>query len=135
MTGSASNRSGTDPQEQPELLAHGCEDDHFTYPSHPRCPTCGKPQEETVALTSKVATVVTWTRVTSTPPGVREPNTLALVEFALDSGPVRVLGGTTDDVAVGDEVQPVYVGQLRDPAESVRQETAQPWDGFRFERV
>lgn len=115
------------------LEASGCRNGHLTYPSHPRCPTCGEEQDRTVDLTAETGVVVTWTTVASTPPGVREPNTLALVEFTLDEETVRVLGGTTDDVSVGDDVQPVYVEQLRDPGRSVREGTDQPWDGFRFE--
>lgn len=119
----------------PRLLAHRCPDGHVTYPPHPRCPTCGKRQESTVDLTPETGTVLTWTRVTSTPPGVREPNTLAVVEFALGDDVVRVLGGVVGEVAVGDEVRPTYVDRLRDPERSVREGTEQPWDGFRFERV
>ena len=117
----------------PRLLAHCCENGHVTYPSHPRCPDCGVEQTETVDLTAETGIVVSWTTVESTPPGVREPNTLALVEFSRESGTVTVLGGTTDAVAVGDEVAPVYVEQLRNPEHSVREGTDQAWHGFRFE--
>lgn len=132
MTGSNDKKSG---DEEPKLLAHGCLDGHFTYPAHTRCPTCGATKEETVDLTTETATVLTWTSVASTPPGVREPNTLALVEFELDESAVRLMAGTTEDVTVGDEVTPVYVERLRDPEQSVRKRTAQPWDGFRLEPV
>lgn len=117
----------------PRLLAHACENGHVTYPAHPRCPDCGGEQTDTVDLTAETGTVVSWTTVESTPPGVREPNTLALVEFSHDRGQVRVLGGTTTDVSLGTKVTPVYVEQLRDPEQSVRNGTDQPWDGFRFE--
>jgi uncharacterized OB-fold protein len=119
--------------EQERLFAHRCPNDHLTVPGHPRCPTCGEPQTERIDLTDRTGSVLTWTEVASTPPGVREPNTLAIVVFTLDAGTVRVLGGTTDDITVGGEVHPVYVDQLRDPAASVREGTRQPWDGFRFE--
>jgi uncharacterized OB-fold protein len=130
-----SEPSGSDAEDRTRLLAHGCPNGHFTSPGHPRCPTCGQRQETTVDLTSETGSVLTWTSVASTPPGVREPNTLAVVEFELGSGAVRVLGGTTGDVSVGDEVSPVYVEFLRDPEQSVRAGTDQPWDGFRFEPV
>jgi len=115
------------------LLAHRCPNGHLTVPGHPRCPTCGEPQTDEIDLTDRTGAVLTWTEVAATPPGVREPNTLAVVAFTLDGDTVRVLGGTNDDVAVGDEVRPVHVDQLRDPAVSVREGTRQPWDGFRFE--
>lgn len=108
---------------------------HLTYPGHPVCPTCGNPQEETVDLTTRHGEVVTWTTATTTPPGVREPNTLAIVEFEVGGESVRVLGGTTDDVSVGDAVRPVYVEQLRDPDLAIRETASQSWDGFRFEPV
>lgn len=129
-SGTAENDAGTEPR----LRAYGCPNGHFTSPGHPRCPTCGELQQSTVDLTPKTGTVVTWTSVASTPPGVREPNTLALVEFELESDAVRVLGGTAGDVSVGDDVRPKHVERLRDPDRSVRAGTDQPWDGFRFER-
>lgn len=116
-----------------QLLAHRCANGHTTYPAHPRCPRCGEPQTETVDLTDAQGVVLTWTRAEATLPGVREPNTLALVEFEVGTETVRILAGTTEDVQVGDEVAPVYVEQLRDPERSVRAETGQEWDGFRFE--
>lgn len=134
MSGDTASRRD-ESENEPELLAHSCRNGHLTYPSHPRCPTCNEPQAESVDLTAETGEVVTWTRVESTPPGVREPNTLAIVEFSPDAGTVRVLGGTTDDVAMGDEVRPVYVEQLRDPEQSVRAGTEQPWGGFRFDPV
>lgn len=126
-----SGTAGTDTR----LLAYGCQNGHFTSPGHPRCPTCGEPQQSTVDLTSKTGSVLTWTSVASTPPGVREPNTLALVEFELESDTVRVLGGTAGAVSVGDDVQPMRVERLREPERSVREGTDQPWGGFRFEPV
>lgn len=129
--GTAESDDGTEPR----LRAYGCPNGHFTSPGHPRCPTCGEPQESTVDLTPKTGSILTWTRVASTPPGVRDPNTLALVEFELESDSVRILGGTTEDVSVGDGVRPVYIESLRDPERSVREGTDQPWDGFRFDPV
>jgi uncharacterized OB-fold protein len=67
---------------------------------------------------------------------VREPNHLAIVEFAVDGQPVRALGQlTTGDVETGDEVRPVYAGQLRDPEAGIREPDSQAWDGYRFEPV
>lgn len=130
-----SSPDGETDDEAPKLLAHGCANGHLTYPAHTCCPSCGEKQVRTVDLTAKVGSVLTWTTVASTPPGVREPNTLAIVEFTVEAGTVRVLGGTTDDVTVGENVQPIYVEQLRDPEQSIRKGTNQPWDGFRFEPV
>lgn len=116
------------------LLAYECPNGHLTYPSHPVCPECGDSQSGTVELTHRVGELLTWTTVSATPPGVREPNTLALVEFSVDDRSVRILGGTTtDDVAAGDEVRPVHVEQLRDPDVCLRETASQRWDGWRFE--
>ena len=126
----------TDGSSEPQLLAHRCPNGHLTYPAHPSCPDCGKAQVETIDLTDRTASVVTWTTSTATPPGVREPNSLAIVEFQVAGGTVRAIGQlTTDDVAVGDEVRPRYVDRLRDPAAGIRHPDSQEWDGFRFEPV
>jgi uncharacterized OB-fold protein len=118
------------------LDAHRCPNGHLTYPGHTRCPECGEPQEGTVDLSDRRAEVVTWTTSTATPPGVREPNHLAIVEFDVDGEPVRAIGQvTTDDVAVGDEVEPVYAEQLREPGAGIRHPDSQDWDGFRFDPV
>jgi uncharacterized OB-fold protein len=116
--------------------AHRCPNGHVTYPGHTRCPECGKPQSETVDLADRTAEVVTWTTSTATPPGVREPNHLAIVAFDVAGETVRAIGQvTTDDVAVGDEVEPVYVEELREPGAGIRHPDSQDWDGFRFEPV
>jgi uncharacterized OB-fold protein len=117
--------------------AHRCSNGHLSYPSHPRCPECQEPQTETVDLTGRTAEVVTWTTSTATPPGVRTPNTLALVEFDVDDTSVRALGQvTTDDVAVGDIVEPVSVEELREPGAGLKPaDVDQPWDGYRFAPV
>ena len=111
-----------------------------SYPPHPIGPG-GTERVGTVDLREHEARVITWTTSTATPPGVREPNTLAIVEFAMgddyDGPPVRALGqiaeqedGSADqfDVAIGDRVEPVYADELREPA-------SQSWDGFRFRPV
>ena len=125
------------------LEAGICPNGHVSYPTHPRCPDCGEPQNETVDLSEDRAEVVTWTTSTATPPGVREPNTLAIVEFDithldLDDTFVRALGQvTTDDVETGDVIEPVYVEELRDP--DVGLKSANPesteWGGYRWDPV
>ena len=132
--------------------AHRCPNGHVTYPGHPRCPECGEAQTETVDLSDETGEVVTWTKSTATPPGVREPNTMAIVEFEVseassdasdgrtesgDGGEtVRALGQvTTDDVETGDEVEPVYVDELREPGAGIREPESQEWDGYRFEPI
>ncbi len=93
---------------------------------------------------------MTWTTSTATPPGVREPNHLAIVEFDVseasddasssrtqsgdDGASVRAIGQlTTGDVETGDEVRPVYVDELREPGAGIREPESQAWDGYRFE--
>lgn len=116
------------------FTAHRCPNGHLTYPAHPRCPTCGESQDETVDLTNREATVVTWTSSTATPPGVRAPNHLAIVEFTVDGETVRAIGQlTTDEVSIGDTVRPVHVEELRDPDAGIREPDSQSWDGYRFE--
>ena len=135
-----------------------------TYPPHPVGPD-GAERTDTLDLREYEAHVVTWTTSTATPPGVRQPNTLAIVEFDLgvsyDGPPVRALGqvvvgdGGTDEgipndeaadgegqpgtdtqvVAIGDRVEPVYVAELRDPEAGIREPASQSWDGFRFRPV
>jgi len=125
--------------------AHVCPNGHVTSPGHPLCPECGEPQEGTIDLTERTGEVVTWTTATATPPGVREPNTLAIVEFdvaedvegAEADAFVRAIGQVTDenDVATGDEVTPVYAEELRDPAVGIKEPASQDWDGYRFEPI
>ncbi|SIR05921.1 hypothetical protein SAMN05421858_1278 [Haladaptatus litoreus] len=117
------------------LEAHRCPNGHLTNPGHPRCPECAEPQTETVDLTDRTAEVVTWTTSTATPPGVRQPNHLAIVEFDVDGESVRTIGQVTggDEVAIGDEVRPVYADELRDSDAGIREKESQDWDGYRFE--
>lgn len=121
----------------PTLEAGRCPNGHLSYPTHPRCPECGERQTSTVDLSERTAEVVTWTETTVTPPGVRAPNRLAIVEFDLEGESVRAIGQVTEGatVAIGDEVRPVYVEQLRDPEASIREPESQEWDGYRFEPV
>jgi uncharacterized OB-fold protein len=110
-------------------------DGSITYPGHPIGPDGGEPVG-TVDLSEHTAEVVTWTTATATPPGVRQPNPLAIVEFDVDGEPVRAIGGlTTEDVEIGDTVRPVHVEELRDPGAGIREPASQEWDGYRFEPV
>ncbi|MFB6160994.1 MAG: OB-fold domain-containing protein [Haloferacaceae archaeon] len=110
-------------------------DGSITYPSHPVGPDGSEPVE-TVDLSEYTAEVVTWTTSTATPPGVRQPNTLAIVEFEVDGQPVRAVGQTTtDEVAIGDEVRPVHVDELREPGAGIKEPASQEWDGYRFQPV
>ena len=124
--------------------AHVCPNGHATYPGHALCPECGEPQDNTVDLTDRTAEVITWTTSTATPPGVREPNTLAIVEFDVSDateGPdsddaVRAIGqATRDDIETGDAVEPVYVEELRDPDIGLKEPESTDWDGYRFDPV
>jgi uncharacterized OB-fold protein len=124
------------------LEAGMCANGHVSYPTHPLCPECGEPQEETFDLADRTGEVVTWTHSTATPPGVREPNTMAIVEFDITdvSGAsdefVRALGQvTTDEVKTGDTVEPVYVEELRDPDAGIKVPQSQDWDGYRWDPV
>jgi len=135
-------------RDHPPLTAYRYDDGSLTYPGHPIGPNGSEPVE-TVDLSECTATVVTWTTSTATPPGVRQPNHLAIVEFEVgeassdasnsrtESGggqSVRALGQlTTGDVETGDEVRPVYVEELRDPDVGIKEPESQAWDGYRFE--
>ena len=121
--------------DDPQMEAVRYADGSLTYPGHPLGPG-GSDPVETVDLSEYTATVVTWTTSTASPPGVRQPNTLAIVEFDVDGEPVRAIGGTTtDEIDVGDEVEPVYVEELRDPEAGIREPDSQEWDGYRFRPV
>ncbi|WP_281195685.1 OB-fold domain-containing protein [Halorubrum sp. F4] len=123
-------------------------DGSVSYPPHPVGPG-GAERVGTVDLREREARVVTWTTSTATPPGVRAPNTLAIVEFEMgpeyDGPPVRALGGIAADpadpdgeafdVVIGDRVEPVYVDELREPGAGIREPESQAWDGFRFRPV
>lgn len=111
------------------------DDGSLSYPGHPLGPNGTEPVD-TVDLSEYTATVVTWTTSTAPPPGVEEPNHLAIVEFDVDGEAVRALGQlTTGDVAIGDEVRPVYAEQLREPGAGIREPESQEWDGYRFDPV
>jgi hypothetical protein len=121
--------------DTPIMEAYRYADGSITYPGHPIGPDGGEPVE-TVDLSEYTAEIVTWTTNTATPPGVRQPNHLAIVEFDVDGEPVRAIGQlTTDGVEIGDEVRPVYAGELREPGAGIREPESQDWDGYRFEPV
>ncbi|GGC60589.1 OB-fold domain-containing protein [Haloferax sulfurifontis] len=116
------------------MEAYRYPDGSITYPGHPVGPG-GEEPVGTVDLSDYTATVLTWTKSTATPPGVRQPNTLAIVEFDVDGEPVRAIGQVTgeDEVDIGDEVRPVYCEELREPGAGIREPASQEWDGYRFE--
>ncbi|CAI49917.1 acetyl-CoA C-acetyltransferase small subunit [Natronomonas pharaonis DSM 2160] len=117
------------------MEAYRYPDGSITYPGHPVGPNGDEPVG-TVDLSDHTAEVLTWTTSHATPVGVREPNHLAIVEFRVDGQAVRALGQlTTGDVAIGDEVRPVYHEELRDPEAGIRDPESQSWDGYRFEPV
>lgn len=121
--------------EQPPMEAARYPDGTILYPAHPLGPD-GQEPIEMVDLSEYRATVVTWTTSTATPPGVREPNDLAIVEFHVDDTAVRAIGQlTTDNIAIGDTVEPVYAPELRDPEAGIREPASQSWDGYRFQPV
>ncbi|QCJ47872.1 MULTISPECIES: OB-fold domain-containing protein [Haloprofundus] len=125
--------------ENPPMEAARYADGSITYPPHPLGPD-GKEPVDTVDLSEYSATVVTWTTSTATPPGVRAPNSLAIVEFDVDGEPVRAIGqldvdGESHGVEIGDEVEPVYAEELRDPDAGIREKESQEWDGYRFRPV
>lgn len=120
---------------EPAMEAARYADGSVTYPPHPLGPD-GTERTGTVDLSEHTATVVTWTTSTATPPGVREPNHLAIVEFEIDGESVRALGQlTTGEAEIGDELQPVYTEELRDPEAGIREPASQDWDGYRFEPI
>lgn len=121
--------------DNPPMEAARYSDGSITYPGHPIGPNGDEPVG-TVDLSEYTAEVITWTTSTATPPGVRQPNTLAIVEFDVDGEPVRALGQvTTDEVEIGDEVTAVYCEELREPGAGIREPASQEWDGYRFEPV
>ncbi|MEM4782636.1 MAG: OB-fold domain-containing protein [Halalkalicoccus sp.] len=109
------------------------DDGTISCPGHPRGLQGGEPVEE-IDLTEREGEIVTWTTSQATPPGVRQPNHLAIVEFEIEGQSVRVLGQlTTGEVEIGDRVRQTYVEQLREPGAGIREPESQEWDGYRFE--
>ncbi|PCR89799.1 PhlB family protein [Natrinema ejinorense] len=133
------------------LEATRYEDGTISYPGHP-CGPGGAEPVETIDLSEYTGKIVTWTTSTATPPGVREPNHLAIVEFDIgeasddasssrtgsdgEGQSVRAIGQlTTGDVETGDTIRPVHVDELREPGAGIREPESQEWDGYRFEPV
>lgn len=126
---------GPGDRDRPPMTAARYADGSVTYPPHPVGPDGSEPVG-TVDLSEYTAEVVTWTTSHATPPGVRQPNHLAIVEFDVDGTPVRAIGQlTTDGSKTGDTVRPVYAERLRDPDVGIKEPDSQDWDGFRFEPV
>ncbi|MFC5135896.1 MULTISPECIES: hypothetical protein [Haloferacaceae] len=132
-------------RDEPTFEAAEYADGSVSYPPHPVGPN-GAERVGSVDLREHEARVVTWTTSMATPPGVRAPNTLAIVEFEMgeeyDGPPVRALGqvaadpdGNAFDVVIGDHVEPVYADELREPGAGIREPASQAWDGFRFRPV
>lgn len=135
MTGDPESDSDESARDRQPLEAVRYADGSIGYPAHPTGPDGGEPVES-IDLSERTAEVITWTTSTAPPSGVRDPNTLAIVEFDVDGQAVRALGqATTDDVEIGDTVRPIYVDRLRDPAAGIRDSASQSWDGYRFEPV
>ncbi|GAB7010397.1 Zn-ribbon domain-containing OB-fold protein [Halorubrum trueperi] len=141
--------TGSDAGDSVEQTFEAAEyaDGTVSYPPHMVGPN-GAERVGTVDLREYEGRIVTWTTSTATPPGVREPNTLAIVEFDVDVGddapPVRALGqvaaaddgsGEPFDVEIGDRVEPVHADELREPGAGIREPDSQEWDGFRFRPV
>lgn len=122
--------------DPPRLEATRYADGTLSSPGHPFGVTGATPVE-TIDLTTMQGRIVTWTSSTATPPGVRSPNHLGIVEFSInETETVRVIGQlTTDSVEIGDLVEPVYTEELRNPAEGIRKRESQRWDGYRFRPI
>lgn len=126
--------------DEREMEAYRYPDGSITYPGHPVGPD-GEEPVGTLDLSEYTAEIITWTTSTASPPGVREPNSLAVVEFDVEGEPVRAIGQLTvadakaGDIEIGDEVRPVYCEELRDPDAGIREKESQAWDGYRFEPV
>lgn len=146
-TDDATESDDEEPSAEPTFEAAEYADGTVSFPPHTVGPNGADPVG-TVDLREYEGRVVTWTTSTATPPGVREPNTLAIVEFDVDVGddapPVRALGqvaareggsGEPYDVAIGDRVEPVHAEVLREPGAGIREPDSQEWDGFRFRPV
>lgn len=121
--------------DRPPVTAIRYADGTVSFPAHARGLGGGDPVER-IDLRDRRGTIVTWTTSMATPPGVRAPNHLAIVEFSLGEDSVRMIGQvTTDAIRTGDLVELEYVPELRDPELAVRVADSQRWDGYRFSPV
>jgi len=119
--------------DTPPMEAARYPDGSILYPTHPVGPDGNEPVE-TVDLSEYTAELLTWTTSTATPPGVREPNHIGIVEFDVEGEPVRAIGQlSTGDVEIGQKVEAVYAEQLREPGAGIREPDSQAWDGYLFE--
>ena len=120
-----------------DLNVHKCSNGHLCYPKHSVCPKCGVLMgNKTVSLSELKGTVVTWTKSTVPPPGVRSPNILAIVEYHIEGQSITLLGGIEDEsVNIGDAVKATYVSNLRDTEYCQRDKESQTWSGHRFKVV
>ena len=119
--------------DTPPMEAARYPDGSILYPTHPVGPDGNEPVE-TVELSEYTAELLTWTTSTATPPGVREPNHIGIVEFDVEGEPVRAIGQlSTGDVEIGQKVEAVYAEQLREPGAGIREPDSQAWDGYLFE--
>ncbi|ATW89837.1 hypothetical protein halTADL_3135 [Halohasta litchfieldiae] len=128
----------TDSEEttgQPPMEAARYPDGTILYPPHPLGPD-GEEPVGTVDLSEYTATLITWTTSTATPPGVRQPNHIGIVEFDVDGESVRAVGQlTTNEVDIGQEVETVYSKELREPGAGIREPESQSWDGYQFQPI
>jgi len=122
-------------ESQPPMEAARYPDGTILYPPHPLGPD-GNESVGTVDLSEYTATLITWTTSTATPPGVRQPNHIGIVEFDVDGEPVRAVGQlTTNEVEIGQEVETVYSEELREPGAGIREPESQSWDGYQFQPI
>jgi len=122
-------------ESQPAMAAARYPDGSILYPAHPVGPDGNEPVD-TVDLSEYTATLITWTSSTATPPGVRQPNHLGIVEIDVEGEPVRAIGQlTTDGVEIGDTVEAIYAEELREPGAGIREPESQAWDGYRFRPI
>ena len=118
------------------LNAYRCANGHVSYPKHPLCNICGLAYEKEIPLFNLEATVITWTTSTVPAPGVRTPNTIAIVEYDVEGYKIKILGGVEgENVKIGDKVKARYISELRDSKKSKRFMESQDWDGYRFELI
>jgi uncharacterized OB-fold protein len=118
------------------LNAYQCVNGHVSYPKHPMCNICGLTCEKKIPLSNLEATVITWTTSTVPTPGVRSPNTIAIVEYEIEGCKIKILGGVdAEKIKIGDKVKAKYIPELRDPKKSKRFAESQYWGGHRFELI
>ena len=120
-----------------KLIVYKCSNGHLCYPKHSICSKCGVSiRNEEVDLSNLKGTVVTWTKSTVPPPGVRKPNIIAIVEYYVEGETVALLGGIEgESVSIGDIVNAIPVSNLRDTEYCQREKGSQTWSGHRFKIV